>query len=1191
MKKFYFLVMLVLSSLTLSAQEEGGFDISLYDYLLPGTELITDAWQLSSNASDEQEGLHIEYLIDGDINTFWHSDWHGKVPKPHYITVELAEPTEGYVALVTGRRTSSTTCQYTNLIVKTSTDGVTYTEGELYDMPYHAVGEYVVSLPFYLPEGTKYVRVQFYDNNTQPHTDAGACFHMAELQIYGVDGAYANEKAIEQLLLDYDAYLTDPENTHFNMGEGFGQYNNYEAEKLFLEGLQKAMDVLEAGTAGSMTIDEVQAIVSQVKDNYAAVLASEVLFSLTDGYYRLVANLEYRVETETGDVDIDGNPVVKSEPVTKALYGALDDKLYWGTKNDKDCRFLWRLNQKEGGIQMINVALGEQLANYDSFSAEADTLMGFDYAGTENGHDVVYIRFASAARDLAGTTSVYIHQMGHKQGLGESSLTCGWQATWNKTNGDKGTSEWYLEPVSEEEAQELIAAFELVKNHDLMVMDYEQKVAQAEAAIETAQDLNDAYDIVADQPYFTSADQFTSLWTEVKEGSVDNLFDGDSNTFWHSNWSDASKGADGKPHIHSFELSFAEPISGMVKMYMQRRNIGNDHPTEFSVYGTNDDAKLSDPNDAGWDLVCKAVKTPWWSGQADVYSQAFNIAQPYKHLRFYLEYAAGGTGMNGFFHMAALQLYPAVKTHETQFDKMGEVATTLAALVAESKTFDHADLTVDQYQAFVAALDAFLGMMADPAVLRNAISNNQKAADIMVEGTQPGYWSDMSAKQGLQDAIDKANAYLNGGVYVKEELEALAAEVAAAAANVKKSANPIRTDKWYRIHFTTAEDYETYGWSTAQSGPAVEGGPSLIGRYMAPGVWVEGGEGSESRIDYLAQDVVTEGTQLYVYDADVLDLDDPNNQYSFVALSDSTFAIRHRATGLYLQRNRVNNFLTVSLSTTPVEAEPNVLGYGQFSFRLQDLDGVSWEKNYFNFWRDHQVLQTWTGEGAGGNCSFCIEEAGDILGDEDAPVYQKTVVPAQYYGFCFPTSVRVDGGSLYTLAGTFADEEGTQYVALSETEEVEAGVPFVYVISEGGEYNAEATTTDAFYLGNELAREPGELNGMKGAYYLTFITTDHVVFAENKAKVLTSTNAYVEPNQGYIVYGANPIEEDGEYDVAVAIDGKVADGIQNTLAEISKGGNVYTLGGQLAGKVSSLKEVKRLGRGTYIVNGVKVLVR
>ena len=61
-----------------------------------GNALITDAAQLSSNASDEQEGLHIEYLIDGLESTFWHSDWHGKVNDPHYIQVALNEPlTEG----------------------------------------------------------------------------------------------------------------------------------------------------------------------------------------------------------------------------------------------------------------------------------------------------------------------------------------------------------------------------------------------------------------------------------------------------------------------------------------------------------------------------------------------------------------------------------------------------------------------------------------------------------------------------------------------------------------------------------------------------------------------------------------------------------------------------------------------------------------------------------------------------------------------------------------------------------------------------------------------------------------------------------------------------------------------------------------------------------------------------------------
>ena len=35
--------------------------------------------QLSSNASDWQEGQHIEYLVDGNPNTFWHSDWHNQV--------------------------------------------------------------------------------------------------------------------------------------------------------------------------------------------------------------------------------------------------------------------------------------------------------------------------------------------------------------------------------------------------------------------------------------------------------------------------------------------------------------------------------------------------------------------------------------------------------------------------------------------------------------------------------------------------------------------------------------------------------------------------------------------------------------------------------------------------------------------------------------------------------------------------------------------------------------------------------------------------------------------------------------------------------------------------------------------------------------------------------------------------------
>ena len=67
-------------------------------------ELITSVSQLSSNASDRDEGKQIGYLIDGDVNSFWHSDWHGDVKEPHYIQINLEEPTQGRLIIYGYRR-------------------------------------------------------------------------------------------------------------------------------------------------------------------------------------------------------------------------------------------------------------------------------------------------------------------------------------------------------------------------------------------------------------------------------------------------------------------------------------------------------------------------------------------------------------------------------------------------------------------------------------------------------------------------------------------------------------------------------------------------------------------------------------------------------------------------------------------------------------------------------------------------------------------------------------------------------------------------------------------------------------------------------------------------------------------------------------------------------------------------------
>ena len=67
--------------------------LSEFQLLLNGQKLITDASQLVSPCGDSAEGTHIEYLLDENTATMWHSDWHGAYTAgAHYIQVNLTAP-------------------------------------------------------------------------------------------------------------------------------------------------------------------------------------------------------------------------------------------------------------------------------------------------------------------------------------------------------------------------------------------------------------------------------------------------------------------------------------------------------------------------------------------------------------------------------------------------------------------------------------------------------------------------------------------------------------------------------------------------------------------------------------------------------------------------------------------------------------------------------------------------------------------------------------------------------------------------------------------------------------------------------------------------------------------------------------------------------------------------------------------
>ena len=66
------------------------------------------AEQLSTNAQEPSEGP-IKNAVDGDKNTFFHTNWHEAIPYPQWIQVNLKEPHENFLVGYINRTDNSWT--------------------------------------------------------------------------------------------------------------------------------------------------------------------------------------------------------------------------------------------------------------------------------------------------------------------------------------------------------------------------------------------------------------------------------------------------------------------------------------------------------------------------------------------------------------------------------------------------------------------------------------------------------------------------------------------------------------------------------------------------------------------------------------------------------------------------------------------------------------------------------------------------------------------------------------------------------------------------------------------------------------------------------------------------------------------------------------------------------------------------
>ncbi|MBQ2341693.1 MAG: hypothetical protein II385_03485, partial [Bacteroidaceae bacterium] len=125
--------------------------------------------------------------------------------------------------------------------------------------------------------------------------------------------------------------------------------------------------------------------------------------------------------------------------------------------------------------------------------------------------------------------------------------------------------------------------------------------------------------------------------------------------------------------------------------------------------------------------------------------------------------------------------------------------------------------------------------------------------------------------------------------------------------------------------------------------------------------------------------------------------------------------------------------------------------------------------------------------------------------------------------------------------------------------------------------------------------DPSRDGAYKGTYVYEWVDKGLVAFVDNKAVVTdgeenTDCTRDISPNTGYIEFGKTTVDP-ASVDFYVEIEGTLEDGIQSAIANVAKAGNVYNTAGQLVRSNATLKSLKGLEKGVYILNGTKVLVK
>lgn len=1189
--------------------------------------LITDASQITSPHTDPEEGS-IAGMIDGDVSSFWHSNWHnGDQPNgTHYFQVEIPDLPEEFGFSYTRRNASNDQITVWGVYAVPSDNPNAIKEDCIWiedvQTPRSNNTETLVS-PVLSSKG--YTIIRFYAEET---TSNRGYFHVAEFQIYPTMEEDARQAAYEEMM-DVFTNLSQYSQT-FEAGDQPGQYNP-EAVQAFEASIEAAL-ALDGVDPTELTMEQINKIKTDMEETYAAVQKARVPYAISvePGYYYIKSALDFTTTTPGEEIeDPETGETITTDPETihhiKAIYtnGA---NAMWMELNDstrQDANFIWKITEgsKPLTYHLINAQNETQIVSIPTSSQVkldegSDSLVVFDTAMLE---DVIGIRLA-ANNEGSGN---YLHCNNHGGGSGVASNIVGWYPA--NANGDNMATGWKLEAIDEATALAIIEACSPAKKIKAMNDSVAVILASAPDMFRIAEDVK--VDLDLERPLITDASQFSSPYSQNDLGGADGqdlssgcLIDKNASTFWHSYWG----GGDVANGTHYLQIADIDTSIDGVAFYMQRRATTNDHVTKMSVYGFNeDDVELI--KDDGELLAQLNFPNP--QSGATINSEVF-LTKGYPIIRIYAdETNTWSNNLNqqgrGYWHAAEVQLYPATigtgaETVQAQA-RAAEIAALKSAIEAwnaiNMEEVTDASQIQSQFDAITKAWEAFKAVYVDPAALRNAIAAAPDTKVIKI-GTNPGEWNGDGAGAAIVKIVADAKAYDNKGKYTPAESEKFIADLAAADSILYASANQIKTGKWYKIRFNTEAECEENGWDPTPASPmkheatGVETTNGFLGKYVAAAKHVN------EIIEYTKEDGNNATVTKYVVEtldpadnatqgANVafLNNDDITEEaaalWQFVAIGDTAYVMQNKLTGLYLRAAGGSGATT--LDVQPTLYNVRAIGYGKNLIKADAITGDN--NNYLHGERATMNLVTWDATAIESNSALYLEEAGDVT-EQPSNEYTKRVWPGQVYTMCYPVELEAKDGTFYVVAA----DSATATVTLSPIEgAVAAGKAVAYIKGSTDDYkklvtdeadpdyNADNYELATFVHGTEFVAEPVEAGSLVGSLKAITIGLGKMWASQNNAEkagfVVTANNTNnLGANTAYIDFSYTKAQVNEGIAVVLEITDTPVTKIADAIATVSKVGGIYTLDGKFVAK-GNANSLKAMPKGIYVVNGVKVAVK